>query len=159
MLLEPSDYGGPSAAATHNDHMTTDEYRGGPTRQWTVRLRLAIETSDADAARVINEQVRQKMGVVAEAEPQLTKSASPQPCWYVITELDLSELEAITPDDAPTRFKFVIRQLPGVSFGGQGSIHSGLWQWLPDEWSLDGRRLFPHPAVRAAGILISDRTR
>jgi hypothetical protein len=137
--------------------MTTDEYRGDPARHWTIGLRLAIEASDADAARAINEDVLQKMGVVAEAEPQLTRSASPQPCWYVISKLDLSGLETITPDDALTRFRFVIRELPGVSFSGGGSSHSGLWQWLPDEWGSDGRRVFPHPAVRAAGIHIADR--
>jgi hypothetical protein len=149
-------------------------------------VRLAIDTDNADAARTVNEQVLHAMDVMAGAEPQLQRSASPQPCWYVHTELDLSGRETITADDAPTRFKVVIRNLPHVPFMGQGDSHHGLWEWLPDSWGLAmasrgrrgwkwlpdswgqppgsrwlqpiGKHLFPHPAVRAAGVLISDGT-
>jgi hypothetical protein len=158
--------------------VTTGEYQDGPPRNWRVLLRLAIDADDADAARIVNEEVLHAMDVVARAEPRPTRSASPQPCWYVVTEVDLSILETITPDDAPTRFKFVIRNLPYVPFMGQGDSHRGLWEWLPDslglamgsrgrafwEWLPDkwrpapGQHLLPHPAVRAAGVLISDGT-
>jgi hypothetical protein len=136
--------------------VTSDQGRVRPPRRWTVKVRLVIEAADADAARAISEEVLQKMGVVVGAEPQLRKPDSPEPSWYVVTELDLSGLGSITPDDAPTRFKFVIRELPGVSFAGRGDVHSGLWEWLRDSWGAAGQPLFPHPAVRAAGIYISD---
>ena len=107
-------------------------------------LRLAIDSDNADAARTVNEQVLHAMDVVAGAESQLHTSAGPQPCWYVHTKLDLSGRKTITPDDAPTRFKLVIRNLPHVPFMGQGDNHHGLWEWLPDSWGLamasQGRR-------------------
>jgi hypothetical protein len=138
--------------------MTATEYRGEPARHWTVKLRLAIEADTADAARAVNSEVLQQMSVAAESEPQLTDFFvdSLRPCWYVITKLDLSGLESITPDDAPTRFKFVTRELPGMPFMGHASSHAGLWEWLPDSWGSAGDRLFPHPGVRAAGIYVSD---
>jgi len=59
------------------------------------------------------------------------------PHWNVITDLDLSALESITLDDAVTRFRYVIRNLPGVVSSGTGADdrRSGLWQWLPGERS------------------------
>jgi len=33
--------------------------------------------------------------------------------WNVISDLDLSALESITPDDAVTRLRYVIRDMPG----------------------------------------------
>ena len=95
------------------------------------------------------------MEVTAGAEPQITRSAGRAPHWNVITDLDLSALEPITPDDAVTGFRYVIRNLPGVVFtGGEtGDRRSGLWQWLPDSWELDWQdQELAHPAVRAAGI-------
>ena len=75
----------------------------------------------------------------------------------VITDLDLSALESITPDDAVTRFRYVIRNLPGVAFTGSetGDRRSGLWQWLSDSWELAWQdQGLAHPAIRAAGIRI-----
>jgi len=138
--------------------MAATEYRGGPARRWTVKLRLAIEADNADAARAINNEVLQQMSLAAQTEPQLTDFIvdSPRPCWYVITELDLSGLESVTPDDAPTRVKFVIRELPNMPFMGHGDSHVGLWEWQPDTGGSAGNPLFPHPGVRAAGIYVSD---
>jgi hypothetical protein len=140
--------------------MATDEYRGGPARHWTAKVRLVIEAGDTDMVRAINDEVLQQMDLVAKAEPQLTDFFvdGPRPCWYVLTELDLSGLESITPDDAPARFRFVTRELPAVPFMGHGDSHCGLWEWLPDSGGLAGHPLFPHPGIRAAGIYISDGT-
>lgn len=138
--------------------MTTDQYRGGAARHWTVRLRLAIEAGSDDAARGINAEVLRKMGVVGAAEPELRHTGRARPYWNVITDLDLSGLTTITPDDAPTRFKFVIRKLPvaWMSCPGQVDRSRGKWQWLPDSWEQAmSDEEFPHPAVRAAGIFIS----
>jgi len=122
-----------------------------------VKLRLAIDADDADEAGVIAAEVWRKMEVTAGAEPQITRSAGRAPHWNVITDLDLSSLESITPDDAVTRFKYVIRNLTGVSFAGGETRNRrfGLWQWLPDSWELDRQdQELAHPAVRAAGIRI-----
>jgi len=51
------------------------------------------------------------MAVRPGAEPQITRSAGRVPHWNVLTDLDLSALESITPDDAVTRFRYVIRNL------------------------------------------------
>ena len=106
-------------------------------QRWNVRLRLAIDADNADEARVIAEQVWRTMEVTAGAEPQITRSDGRTPHWNVITDLDLSALESITPDDAVTRFRYVIRNLPGVVSSGTGADdrRSGLWQWLPGERS------------------------
>jgi hypothetical protein len=122
-----------------------------------VKLRLAIDADSAVEARAIAEEVWRKMEVTAGAEPQITRSAGRAPHWNVITDLDLSALESITPDDAVTRFRNVIRNLPGVAFAGgeTGDRRSGLWQWLPDSWELDWQNQeLAHPAVRAAGIAV-----
>jgi hypothetical protein len=97
------------------------------------------------------------MEVTAGAEPQITRSGGRTPHWNVITDLDMSVLESITPDDAVTRFRYVIRNLPRVVFIGceTGDQRSGLWQWLPDSWELAWQdQELAHPAVRAAGIRI-----
>lgn len=122
-----------------------------------MKLRLAIDADNADEARAIAEEVWRKMEVTAGAEPQITQSAGRAPHWNVITDLDLSALESITPDDAVTRFRYVVRNLPGVVFAGgeTGDRRSGLWQWLPDSWELDWQdQELAHPAVRAADIRI-----
>ena len=122
-----------------------------------MKLRLAIDADNADEARAIAAEVWRKMEVTAGAEPQITRSAGRVPHWNVITDLDLSAREPITPDDAVTRFRHVIRNLPGVVFDGPATENPrfGLWQWLPDSWELDWQpQELAHPAVRAAGIRI-----
>ena len=122
---------------------------------WNVKLRLAIDADNADEARAIAEEVWRKMGVTAGAEPQITRSDGRALYWNIITDLDLSALESITPDDAVTRFRYVIRNLQGVGFTGADDPRSGLWQWLPDSWELAWQdQELAHPAVRAAGIRI-----
>ncbi len=137
--------------------MTTNQ-PGNPDQDWTVRLRLAIDADNADDARAIAEEVLRTMDVVADTEPRLTPSAGRARYWNIVTDLDLSGLMSITPDDAPTRVKYVIRNLDGVTFSrpATGDRNTGLWQWLPDSWEMTGRHQeLAHPAVRAAGILVS----
>ena len=127
-----------------------------------MKLRLAIDADNADEARAIAEEVWRKMEVTAGAEPQITRSAGRTPHWNVITDLDLSALEPITPDDAVTRFRYLIRNLPKVVFDGPATDDPrfGLWQWLPDSWELDWQpQELAHPAVRAAGIRIAVLTK
>jgi hypothetical protein len=135
----------------------TAEHQAGAHQGWNVKLRLAIDADNADEAAAIAGEVWRKMKVTAGTEPQITRSAGRAPHWNVITDLDLSTLESITPDDAVTRFRYVIRNLPGAVFTGgeSGDRRSGLWQWLPDSWELDWQdQELAHPAVRAAGIRI-----
>ncbi len=133
------------------------EHQEGSHQGWNVKLRLAIDADNADEAGAVAEEVRRTMKVTAGGEPQITRSAGRAPHWNVTADLDLSALESITPDDAVTRFRYVIRNLPGVAFAGaqSGDGRSGLWQWLPDSWELDWQdQELAHPAVRAAGVSI-----
>jgi hypothetical protein len=135
----------------------TASHQEDPHQGWNVKLRLAIDADDADEAWAIAEAVWREMEVTAGAEPQITRSDGRTPHWNIIADLDLSALESITPDDAVTRFRYVIRNLPGVVFTGPATDdpRSGLWQWLPDSWDLAWQQQeLAHPAVRAAGIAI-----
>jgi hypothetical protein len=135
----------------------TAEHQEGAHQGWNVKLCLAIDADNADEAGVIAAEVWRKIEVTPGAEPQITRSAGRAPHWNVITDLDLSALEPITPDDAVTRYRYITRNLPKVVFTGgeSGDRRSGLWQWLPDSWELDWQdQELAHPAVRAAGISI-----
>jgi hypothetical protein len=98
------------------------------------------------------------MDVAVASELEVERSASRRPFWNSVTDLDLSAVTSFSPDDALTRFRYVIRNLPGVTFisPGSGDGHSGLYQWLPDEWTtLANPEELVHPEVRAAGIFIT----
>lgn len=124
----------------------------------TVKLRLAIDAEDEPQARAIATEVLQAMDVAAVAgELEVTRSPSRQPFWNIITDLDLS---AITDFDADalTRFRWVIRNLPGASFISPAADDGPtmMYQWLPDEWGTSmNHEEVVHPAVRAAGVLIT----
>lgn len=113
----------------------TAEHQEGAHQGWNVKLRLAIDADNADEAVAIAAEVWRKMEVTAAAEPQITRSAGRAPHWNVITDLDLSALEPITPDDAVTRFRYVIRNLPKVVFTGpdRDDPRSGLWAMAPGQ--------------------------
>jgi hypothetical protein len=129
-----------------------------PAHTRTVKLRLAIEAGDEPQARVIATEVFQAMGVAVAGEPEVARSASRQPFWNIVTDLDLSAVTGFTPDDALTRFRYVIRNLPGVTFISPTADDgpSVVYQWLPDEWgtSMNHEELV-HPAVRAAGVWVT----
>ena len=126
-------------------------------RTRTVTLRLAIDAEDEQQARAIATEVFQTMDVAVAGELNVTRSPSRQPFWNIVADLDLSAAGNVSPDDALTRFRYVIRNLPGVTFisprGDDGP--SMMYQWLPDEWSTSmNHEEVVHPAVRAAGILV-----
>jgi hypothetical protein len=103
-----------------------------------VKLRFAIDAEDEAKTRAIAAEVIQAMDVELAGELQVTRSASRRPFWNIVTDLDLSAAGDVTPDDALTRFRYVIRNLPGVTFISPRSDdwRSGLYQWLSDEWSM-----------------------
>jgi hypothetical protein len=104
---------------------------GGSEHSWTVKLRLAIDADDESEARAIVGEVIQAMGVVVAGELQVTRTVSRRAFWDVVTDLDLSPAGNVSPDDALTRFRYVIRNLPDVTFmspRGQDS-RTGLYQW------------------------------
>ena len=140
--------------------MTERDPGRGRAHIWTVRLRLAIDAEGEPEVRAIAGEVIQAMDVAVAGERQVTRSASHRPFWNIVTDLDLSAAGDVTPDDALTRFRYVIRNLPGVTFVSPPSDDqcSGLYQWLPDErsTSLNCEELV-HPAVRAAGIFVTAR--
>lgn len=132
--------------------------RSGPDHNWTAKLRLAIDADDETEARAVAREVIQAMDVANANGLQVTRSASRRPFWDIVTDLDLSPAGNVRPDDALTRFRYVIRNLPDVTFMSPraGDERTGLYQWLPDEWSTaKNYEELAHPAVRAAGIYIS----
>jgi hypothetical protein len=118
--------------------MAENDPSRGRAHTWTVKLRLAIDAEDEPETRAIAAEVIQAMDVELAGELQVTRSASRRPFWNIVTDLDLSAAGDVTPDDALTRFRYVIRNLPGVTFISPRSDdgRSGLYQWLPDEWSM-----------------------
>jgi hypothetical protein len=124
----------------------------------TVQLRLAIDADDEPQARAIAAEVFRAMDVAAQAgELEVTHSANRQPFWNIVTDLDLSAITAFDAD-ALTRFRWVIRHLPGATFisPAAGDGPAMMYQWLPDEWvtSMNHEEVAVHPAVRAVGILV-----
>lgn len=123
-----------------------------------MKLRLAIDADDESEARTIAGEVIQTIEVAVADGPQVTRSVSRRPFWDIVTDLDLSPAGNVTPDDALTRFRYVIRRLPDVTFMSPRAQdkRTGLYQWLPDEWNTaKNYEELVHPAVRAAGIYIS----
>ena len=97
------------------------------------------------------------MDVAVAGELEVTRSPSRQPFWNIVANLDLSAAGNVQPDDALTRFRYVIRNLPGASFISPAAddAPSAMYQWLPDEWSTSmNHEQVVHPAVRAAEIWI-----
>jgi len=142
----------------HTVDMAENDPRSGPAHNWTVKLRLAIDADDEPGARAIAGEVIQAMDVAVANELQVTRSVSRRPYWNIVTDLDLSPAGNVTPDDALTRFRYVIRNLPGVTFISPRADdeRTGMYQWLPDEWSMARNyEQLVHPAVRAAGIYVS----
>lgn len=141
----------------HTVQMAEIDPRSGSEHNWTVKLRLVIDADDESEARAIAGEVIHAMDVVPN-ELQATHSARRRPWWDIVTDLDLSPAGNVTPDDALTRFRYVIRKLPGVTFRsprGQDA-RTGRYQWLPDKWNTaKNYEELAHPAVRAAGIYVS----
>lgn len=141
----------------HTVHVPTDEHGAGPARHWTVKLRLAIDAEREPEARAIAEEVIQAMDVGVSSALEVARSASHRPFWDIVTNLELSAA-GFSPDDALTRFRFVIRNLPRVTFmsPSPGNGSNVLYQWLPDEWgTAQNYEELVHPAVRAAGVWVS----
>ncbi len=126
----------------------------------TIKLRLAIDADDEPQARAIATEVFQAMDVAVAGDLEVTRSVSRQPFWNIVTDLDPSPVRGCTPDDALTRFRWVIRHLPGVTFISPAADDgpSMMYQWLPDAWSMAmNHEELVHPAVRAAGIWIKTK--
>jgi hypothetical protein len=70
----------------------------------------------APEVRAIAGEVIQAMDVAVAGELQATRSASLGPFWNIVTDIDLSAAGDVTPDDALTRFRYVIRNLPRETF-------------------------------------------
>ena len=96
--------------------MTDNDPSRGRAQTWTVKLRLAIDAEGEPEARAIAREVIQTMDVTVQGELQVTPSASRRPFWNIVTDLDLSAAGNVTLDDPLTRFMYVIRDLPGMTF-------------------------------------------
>ena len=134
----------------------SDPHEQADTR--TIKLRLAIDADDEPQARTIATEVLQVMDVGVAGDLEVTRSVSRQPFWNIVTNLDSSPVRGCTPGDALTRFRWVIRNLPGATFISPADDDgpSMMYQWLPDEWGTSmNHEEVVHPAVRAAGVWIT----
>lgn len=127
-------------------------------RTWSVRARLSIDADNEQQARMVVEDVLAHLDLNVCGTPALVTPSTAGRFWKSETELDLSALSVIQPDDAVTRFKYVVRNLNGATLtsSGQPDEDRGLWEWLPDRWEMANHsEVFVNPAVRAASICVT----
>jgi hypothetical protein len=81
-------------------------------------------------------------------EPSLMLAGGHDRRWIARAGLDLSRLGTIDPDDALTRLRYVIRNVPGVTWRTEGRPRErrARFEW-PCGWVTREETLL-HPAVR-----------
>jgi len=123
-----------------------------------VKLRLAVDADDEPGARAMPGKSSRLW-----TSPLRTNCKSPgqpavDPAGISSQTLTCRQQANVRPDDALTRFRYVIRNLPGATFMSPraNEERTGLYQWLPDKWSMaKNYEQVVHPAIRAAGIYVS----
>ena len=129
-------------------------------RTWTVRVRLSVDANSEQQARAAVEDVLAQLGVAVRGTPAVAAPATAGRFWRGEAELDLSGLPAIQPNDAATRFKYVVRNVSGVTLAssGQPDEYRALWEWLPERWEMlayTRSEVFVNPSTRAANIYVT----
>jgi len=117
---------------------------------WTVTASFAIEGDGLRHAHDVLEQVLNTLGVPLTQDASLEEGQ--RGIWFARCRMDLSELAEIEPDDALTRLRYVVRELPEVTWRAQArpGQRAGRFDW-PSGWDTRDQILV-HPAVRAAEI-------
>lgn len=129
---------------------------GSPAASWTVMARFSLDAEDEREARAALATVMEALDVPLAGEPSLRSAGGQGRRWIAQADLDLSGLGTVNPDDALTRLRFVIRNVPGVTWraeGGPGQ-RRGRHEW-PGE-SVAWEETLLHPAVRAAEITVAE---
>jgi hypothetical protein len=133
----------------------TDAPPGTPGAAWEVTATFTVDTADDREARAIVTGVLRQM----EVPGRITSTTSaPGRSRAVVASFDLSGLQEIVPGDAVTCLKYVIRNLPGMTWQSarRRSAHHEVWKWRRAGRTRDGDQLAEElAAVRAAEIRVS----
>ena len=106
----------------------TDAPPGTPGAAWAVTATFTVDTADDREARAIVTGVLRQM----EVPGQITSTTSaPGRSRAVVASLDLSGLQQIVPGDATTCLRYVVRNLPGVTWRSarRRRAHHEVWKW------------------------------
>jgi hypothetical protein len=137
----------PSAASP-----ATEALPPTPGAAWAVTATFTVGTADDREARAIVTDVLHRM----EVPGQITSTTSTAGRSRAVTaSFDLSSLQQIVPGDAVTCLRYVVRNLPGMTWRSarRRSAHCEVWKWrragrIPDEDQLAEE----FAALRAAEI-------
>jgi hypothetical protein len=128
--------------------------------RWNLFVRFAIEAASEGEARAVLSQVL--AGLDGElplhgnpvVHPRWRRN--PDEIWVAELAPDLTQLQVIDPDDAPTRCRFVEGYFPmGVNWSvPQNTERRAKVEWPPDIWQRQPGKddVLLHPAVR--GVMI-----
>jgi hypothetical protein len=127
---------------------------------WNLFVRFAIEAASEDEARAVLSQVLAGLDgeLPLHSNPVVHPRwrRKPDEIWVVELAPDLTQLQVIDPDDAPTRCRFVEGYFPmGVNWiVPQNTERQAKVEWPPDIWQRQHGKddVLLHPAVR--GVMI-----
>lgn len=128
--------------------------------RWNLVVRFAIEAASADEARAVLSQVLAGLDgeLPLHGDPVVHPRwrRNPDEIWVAELAPDLTQLQVIDPDDAPTRCRFVEGYFPmGVNWiVPQNTERETKIEWPPDIWQRQHGKddVLLHPAVR--GVMI-----
>ena len=127
---------------------------------WNLFVRIAIEAASEDEARAVLSQVLAGLDgeLPLHGEPVVHPRCrrNPDEIWVAELAPDLTQLQVIDPDDAPTRCRFIEGYFPmGVNWiVPQNTERQAKIEWPPDIWQLQHGKddVLLHPAAR--GVMI-----
>ncbi|MDL4819766.1 hypothetical protein [Actinomadura opuntiae] len=125
-----------------------------PSAGWTATAGFAIEGDGLRQAHDILVQVLETMGVSLTEDASLEEGQ--RGIWFARCRLDLTDLSEVAPDDALSRLRYIVRELPEVTWRAQArpGRRTGRFDW-PSGWDTRDQVLV-HPAVRAAEIQVHE---
>jgi hypothetical protein len=127
---------------------------GTPGAAWTVMVTFTVDAADDRQARAIVTAVLRQMEVPADIESSAEASGTAR---VVVARLDLSGLAEIVPGDAVTCLRYVVRNLPGVTWRSarRGAADDAVWEWRRAGSLRDQDQAPGHSAIRAVEIRAS----
>ena len=106
----------------------TDAPPGTPGAAWEVTATFTVDTADDREARAIVTEVLRQM----EVPGQITSTTSaPGRSRAVAASFELPGLQQIVPGDATTCLRYVVRNLPGITWRSarRRRAHHEVWKW------------------------------
>lgn len=127
---------------------------GTPGAAWSVTATFTVDAADDRQARAIVTAVLRQMEAPADIESSPGAAGSAR---IVAARLDLSGLAEIAPGDAVTCLRYVVRNLPGMTWRSarRGAADHAVWKWRRAGSMRDQDQAPGHPAIRAVEIRAS----